>query len=68
VRNDPGTIAQVLATLDPRARGPIALSERELGDLLAFLESLTSLSLETLPLVIPEEVPSGLPVDRLRFP
>jgi cytochrome c peroxidase len=65
VRNDPGTIQQVLATLDPLVRQPVALSDPEFRDLLVFLQALTSTSLDTLPDVIPDAVPSGLPVDRL---
>jgi hypothetical protein len=65
VHNDPGTLQQVLATLDPLVRTPVALSNPEFQDLLVFLQALTSTSLETLPRVIPTAVPSVLPVDRL---
>jgi cytochrome c peroxidase len=65
VRDDPATAAAVLATLDPLVRTPPALSEEGLDDLMAFLGALTSPTLELLPLVIPDEVPSGLPVDGL---
>src|SRR4051794_26845553 len=51
VRTDPGTIRQVLATLDPLARRPIAPADHEFRDLMVFLEALTSTSLEDLPSV-----------------
>jgi cytochrome c peroxidase len=63
VRNDPATTAEVLATLDPLVQKSLALSEQDVEDLMAFLGALTSPTLESLPLVIPEQVPSGLPVD-----
>jgi cytochrome c peroxidase len=65
VRNDPATTAAVLATLDPLVQKPLVLSDRDLDELMTFLGALTSPSLGLLPLVIPDEVPSGLPVDRL---
>jgi hypothetical protein len=68
VRHNQGTIAQVLATLDPLAWEPIVPSDQEFGDLLMSLHTLTSTSLASLPLVIPDAVPSGLSVDRLPFP
>jgi LysM repeat protein len=40
----------------------VALSEQEFGQLLAFLYALTSPSVEQLLYMIPESVPSGLPV------
>jgi cytochrome c peroxidase len=64
VRNDPATTAAVLATLDPLVQKPLALSEQDLEDLMEFLGALTSPTLESLPLVTPDQVPSGLPVDR----
>jgi cytochrome c peroxidase len=66
VRNDPTTTAAVLATLDPLVQKPLVLSDRDLDELMTFLGALTSPSLGLLPLVIPEELPSGLPVDRLQ--
>jgi cytochrome c peroxidase len=65
VRNDPATTAAVLATLDPLVQKPLSLSEQDLEDLMEFLGALTSPTLESLPLEIPDQVPSGLPVDRL---
>ncbi len=63
VLDDPATLRAVLATLDPLA-GPIELADGEIDDLLAFLIGLTSPSVDSLDAVIPEAVPSGLPVDR----
>lgn len=67
VMDDPVTQDLILATLDPELRRPIRLSERQISNLLAFLESLTSPSLDRLEGTIPPLVPSGLPVDEL-FP
>lgn len=64
VLDDSTTIAALLATLDPQAK-KIDLSEAEIADLLAFLESFTSPSLSALESTIPATVPSGLPVDVL---
>ena len=43
---------------------PIDLDDREIDDLVAFLHSLTGASALSLPLGIPDTVPSGLPVDK----
>lgn len=44
---------------------PLPLSDREIGDLVAFLKALTGTrSVTRPPLGIPDTVPSGLPVDR----
>jgi cytochrome c peroxidase len=43
---------------------PVALTDTEVQDLLAFLESLTDESSTDLSDVVPERVPSGLPVDK----
>jgi hypothetical protein len=41
----------------------VSLSDDQVSDLLAFLESLTSPSIATLPMRdVPERVPSGLPL------
>ena len=42
---------------------PVALSDAEVDDIVAFLESLTGKTALTRPLGRPETVPSGLPVD-----
>lgn len=41
---------------------PVDLSDRQVDDLLAFLESLTDPRAETLDYLVPQTVPSGLPV------
>jgi hypothetical protein len=47
-----------------RPQIPYGYRNQDVADLMAFLESLTSPSLETLGAVnLPEDVPSGLPVD-----
>jgi cytochrome c peroxidase len=48
------------ATLDVR---PVSLTEPQVDDLVAFLESLTGVSAMERPLGRPDRVPSGLPVD-----
>jgi cytochrome c peroxidase len=56
------TINAILATLDFRLRQPLKLTDGELSDLVAFLESLTDPSARDLGGLIPASVPSGLPV------
>jgi cytochrome c peroxidase len=48
------------ATLDVR---PVSLTEAQVDDLVAFLESLTGVTALERPLGRPDRVPSGLPVD-----
>ena len=43
---------------------PVSLSDHEVDDLTAFLHSLTDRDLDRLLALIPDSVPSGLPVDR----
>lgn len=57
------TIAAVSATIDPRLRQPLALTELEKQDLVAFLKSLTDPAARDLSAIVPARVPSGLPVD-----
>ncbi len=64
VLRDRQTIIGLLETLDPLARVPVRLSQHEFRDLMAFLESLTSPTLDRLEAWIPSRVPSGLPVDK----
>ena len=59
---DQQTIDAILATLDPRLRQPLNLTDDELSDLVAFLESLTDPSARDLGALVPSSVPSGLPV------
>ncbi|MCO6449510.1 MAG: VCBS repeat-containing protein [Caldilineales bacterium] len=53
----------ILRDLDLMMAQPIELSESEIADLMAFLEALTSPSAIDLCDLIPDSVPSGLPVD-----
>jgi cytochrome c peroxidase len=52
----------MLANLDPAVATPIELTDAELSDLLAFLESLTDPAATDLSADVPDSVPSGLPV------
>lgn len=60
IRSDRFEMARQAATLDTR---PVALSEAEVDDIVAFLESLTGKTALDRPLGRPDTVPSGLPVD-----
>lgn len=51
-----------LASVSPELGSPIALTDAEIADLLAFLQALTSPSSLSLLHDIPDSVPSGLPV------
>ena len=62
VRVEPEIQADVLKSLDPLAASPPELTDAQIGDLLAFLESLTSPSAVDLSGLVPDTVPSGLPV------
>jgi cytochrome c peroxidase len=59
---DEKTIAAILATLDFSLRQPIQLTDANVADLVAFLESLTDPSARNLGHLVPSSVPSGLPV------
>jgi cytochrome c peroxidase len=56
------TLDNILASLDPRLQQPPTLSNREVRLLLAFLESLTDPTATELDALLPNQVPSGLPV------
>lgn len=56
--------SRLLANLDSRLREPIQLAPEELGDLLTFLHALTDPGVFRLQELVPDSVPSGLPVDR----
>ena len=60
IRQDTREMARQAAAIDMR---PIALSEDDIGDLVAFLNALTGETAHMRPLGRPETVPSGLPVD-----
>ena len=59
---DAATISAVLANVDGRLSAPLGLSEVEIRELVAFLQSLTDPSARDLSSLIPTRVPSGLPV------
>jgi cytochrome c peroxidase len=61
-QDQPEVVASVLATLNSSKSEGARLSERDIRDLLAFLEALTSPSALHLEHTIPASVPSGLPV------
>lgn len=64
VSNSVFDLVRMLPTADPRVVAPRYIAPRDMNDLLAFLESLTSPSLDDLvERNLPDEVPSGLPVD-----
>ncbi|MEM7443771.1 MAG: cytochrome c peroxidase [Pseudomonadota bacterium] len=50
---------------DANELAPRELSDQEVADLLAFLDALTDPSVEDLSALIPDRVPSGLPIDQL---
>ncbi len=62
VRNDQSLRSAMLPTLDPLVAEERRLSEEEMGELMAFLYALTSPSAMDLSHLVPESVPSGLPV------
>jgi cytochrome c peroxidase len=61
-RGDVATQESILQTLDPWVAEPLALSDAEVGYLVAFLQALTAPSATNLAHTLPDEVPSGLPV------
>ncbi len=67
VHNSPEVIDEVFATLDSRMASPPSLDDQEVGQLVAFLKSLTSPSArpDKLEMIVPESVPSGHEVERL---
>ena len=60
IRQDRLEMRRQRARLDIR---PVALTEAEIADLVAFLEALTGNTSADRPLGVPDSVPSGLPVD-----
>jgi len=62
VHADNTTVSAVLANLDFRVRTPFNFTERDKGDLVAFLKSLTDPAARDLSSLVPAAVPSGLPV------
>ena len=61
-RGDAATIDAILAATSPMIRQPLGLSETEIHQLVAFLQSLTDPAARDLSAMIPASVPSGLPV------
>jgi cytochrome c peroxidase len=59
---DPATLDAMAATLDPMVQTPLTLSDAEVGDIVAFLKSLTDPAARNLSGTTPASVPSGLPV------
>jgi cytochrome c peroxidase len=59
---DPRTTSAVLASLDPRLPPPGTITDSQVGDLVAFLKSLTDPAARDLSSLVPASVPSGLPV------
>jgi cytochrome c peroxidase len=59
---DPATVADILSRVDGRLAGGLNLTEVEIGQLVAFLKSLTDPAARDLRALIPAAVPSGLPV------
>jgi cytochrome c peroxidase len=59
---DQRTVDSVLASLDFRLRTPLHLTDTQIGELVAFLKSLTDPAARDLSGIVPASVPSGLPV------
>ena len=55
-------VAEMLQTLDVLVAEPRELSDEEFSQLMAFLDALTSPSALDLSHLVPESVPSGLPI------
>ena len=62
VHLDEALIEEMLETLDALVEEPRELSDKEFSQLMAFLNALTSPSAVDLSYLVPESVPSGLPV------
>jgi cytochrome c peroxidase len=62
VLRDATSLADMLANRDDLLQSPLRLSEAEVGDLVAFLRALTGDSARDLEHLIPDAVPSGLPL------
>ena len=62
VQNEEVTVNAILQTLDPQLPGELELSDGEVRALVAFLEALTAQGAGDLSHLVPEAVPSGLPV------
>lgn len=60
---DDATIIDVFETLDFRFHQPLDFTETEIRELVAFLKALTDPSARDLGSIVPDRVPSGLPVE-----
>jgi cytochrome c peroxidase len=63
LRDDAATKERILETLDPKMENPPMLNDEQIGDLVAFMETLTGEGAADCTDVVPESVPSGLPLD-----
>lgn len=59
---DNATIVDVFETLDGRLQQPLDFTSTEIRELIAFLNALTDPSARDLNSIVPDRVPSGLPV------
>jgi len=62
VHTDQTTLNAILATLDPKVIPPLGLTQGELDDVVAFMQSLTDPTALDQTGEVPSTVPSGLPV------
>lgn len=65
-QDDEPLLIEMISTLDPALDTTRSLTAAQMQDLLAFLEALTDPAVHDLDHLIPESVPSGLPVADLR--
>ena len=65
-KNDPRVLERLIANLDPKLSKPVDLNTKEFNDLMSFVYALTDSSAADLSHLVPQEVPSGLPVENLR--
>ncbi|MCB0164879.1 MAG: hypothetical protein KDI79_11675 [Anaerolineae bacterium] len=63
-QSDETYLSAQLSQLDPVLATPIALSDREFDQVIAFLYALTDPAAINLTNVVPKSVPSGLPIDK----
>jgi cytochrome c peroxidase len=61
---EPDRTAMAIDYLDPRLARRTPLTDAQVADVMAFLEALTDPRNDAVALRIPDEVPSGIPVDR----
>ena len=61
-RGDAATISAILTATSPIIRQPLGLTETQIHQLVAFLQSLTDPAARDMSALVPASVPSGLPV------